>query len=887
MKKFLTVLLVIAVMFTFSFGSAFAYDATQLQKVVDTHEAAVKAIQDKYDDNLAALNLDLSNKLAAKPADVAASAWTTACNEALEAAKANLNKELAEAWNALAAAEAAVEEIKGWDLGTGALEPGYVDVAPALAKLATVSVGTPDSAKAEFDVAMAKTLELIKNYDLTKFAQDDNYNKTGKSSYQHAVKAQSDALALLATYKYTDGKTAADVKAVYEVVGAGTLGEAESGSFYNAIKNLTTVASLTTDAAKIEYAKAQYIAKAEAAMAAAKAAELKVQNDIIFAQSVATKPNQKTIDAANEEIAKINEKYAALEEVWGYRLANAEYVIKAGVVSATYDEATLATVGTFDANNVFTVGNFTVTAGVIADSVAIAEKVAELKDEAEVLKATIYVDGDVALDVDAALEDAIEETYMTGVKADLETVLTNAAVHARAHQLLGTDCAGTAKTAKVTVAGKKYDNLGQWATTGYSKENTKAVKAIIKDAKAAVKAAATVEEAEAAFLAAYAEYDEVLTVAEQQALFAYNGPLYKQDAAAKAELDAYINYKVALMDDAVAGVAAKLTGYYTIAKLTEEVNNAEDLVAAVAEAKAFVDGLKTETELKAADKALRAEIVAVARPVAVAAKAEIVALYEEYVDFNDYCTIVGYNNTESDAVVALLTTDLARLADMEEKAVNDLFKAIEKDGKVTLADKENVAALEAAVDAYNDLYVDDLETETVKLTTKGYEDQIFALEVAAAEKLIYALPSPITADDLDELVAARAAVEALGFAGKCEIRNAAMTKLNKLEQDAEELMVQSVETLKITAKSSAKKGSITVKWTVKGDTSAVEGYEIWKSTKHSSGYKKAFTTTKMSYKNTKGLKKGTRYYYKVRAIAFVDGEKVTSDWSNKARRIAK
>ncbi len=103
-------------------------------------------------------------------------------------------------------------------------------------------------------------------------------------------------------------------------------------------------------------------------------------------------------------------------------------------------------------------------------------------------------------------------------------------------------------------------------------------------------------------------------------------------------------------------------------------------------------------------------------------------------------------------------------------------------------------------------------------------------------------------------------------------------------------IVDSVESLKITASSSAKKGSITVKWTVTGDTTYVEAFEIWKSTKKSSGFKKSFTTssgTKRTYKNTKGLKTGTRYYYKVRAIAYVDGTKVKSGWSNKAYRKAK
>ena len=69
-----------------------------------------------------------------------------------------------------------------------------------------------------------------------------------------------------------------------------------------------------------------------------------------------------------------------------------------------------------------------------------------------------------------------------------------------------------------------------------------------------------------------------------------------------------------------------------------------------------------------------------------------------------------------------------------------------------------------------------------------------------------------------------------------------------------------------------------------------DGYEVWKSTSKTSGYKLVRDTAgsgKTTYKNTSGLKKGTRYYYKVRAYKLVDDEKIYTGWSNVTYKKAK
>ena len=102
-------------------------------------------------------------------------------------------------------------------------------------------------------------------------------------------------------------------------------------------------------------------------------------------------------------------------------------------------------------------------------------------------------------------------------------------------------------------------------------------------------------------------------------------------------------------------------------------------------------------------------------------------------------------------------------------------------------------------------------------------------------------------------------------------------------------LIKGVENTTIVLKSKlTKNGNVLLTWT-KSKGYKVDKFEIYRSVKRSSGYgKAAFFTTKdgswSKYLNTKNLKAGKTYYYKVRGVRTIDGQKYYTQWSNKGKR---
>lgn len=130
----------------------------------------------------------------------------------------------------------------------------------------------------------------------------------------------------------------------------------------------------------------------------------------------------------------------------------------------------------------------------------------------------------------------------------------------------------------------------------------------------------------------------------------------------------------------------------------------------------------------------------------------------------------------------------------------------------------------------------------------------------------------------------------------------AVTAAKKAPESAEPTAEEIIATLadhKLAARSKVVtmkngKKAVRITWyNANGEMMEFDGVEIFRSTKKNSGYgNKPFYANKESkskgyYINTKDVKVGTTYYYKLRGYVVIDGQKYYTDYSLKAIRTVK
>ncbi len=230
-------------------------------------------------------------------------------------------------------------------------------------------------------------------------------------------------------------------------------------------------------------------------------------------------------------------------------------------------------------------------------------------------------------------------------------------------------------------------------------------------------------------------------------------------------------------------------------------------------------------------------------------------------------------STEAKAsTVSLEVTKVTNPTAEQKKAVGDnasLITVTLKSGTTELTD---LSSGKAAIRIEVPTALKDKKTAAVVLNADGTIKQLEGKTVTVGTKVYYEFETA-----------------ALGTFALVDADEAG---LDVPEEDKNAAIAAGVENTTIKLWSTfSKKNNIQLNWT-KSKGYKVDYYEVFKSTKRFSGfgtkaYYKTSTGTKNFYINTKELKKGTRYFYKVRGVRIINGEKVYTQWSNKAWRISR
>ena len=886
-------------MFTFSFSTAFAainYNADNTTALITAAQTELAKAKDNLEDvkdyylrNYAKGDLNASGVNFTK------AAVEVVIEDAFDVFEADIVK----------AYEEQIVKINGKNLSADTLAAGKTEVAKAIAdvyakydtkteitsEIAKITSVMEDILEAQFDIAKAEALATLdqvnyNNYSTTvpdKVTFEDKYLSNQDIAKEVVKDAKEDIEAVkFATTSAPDYINSWFAKKVEYAV------KKVDGVYYvyTAYKTSSTLIPTIANEAKEEKTLTEEVAyqKAvvEGTLALQEAAVRKSLNEAL--ETATTNKDTEAVKAINAAIEGLAAKFDALEEQWTFQLEAKETAADA----KSLGEAMVKEAGKI------TVAATTYKDATLELAVSCKAAVAEVTALAAKLTAQTGFDGAPLYNADAiadALEADIEALWFAQAGGRVAAIQANSdLVKAEMARVLGTDAAD-----KVTLSKVVYPAVSGWAT--YISTNIEAdsdyedeAEAIVTETKAAIRAAKTVADVDAAFVAGYSK---LTAVTKESVKTAY----HKTDAAkaAKAKYETLLGVafdsKEAEYGKTQFGKDYDVTKNTLIKALVKEfadAYNAEELEAAYQAGLAEIEGLKTEATLEAEQKAINDAILAIKAPVTAADEAAILALVEQAEDLADYVKMIGATGNY-DVYSALLGQYFDAVEDLATDAVDKAVKAIGT--TVTVDEADAIAALAAQVAAYE---ANDYDDKDYTATVADLEAKLLNAQADAVEDAIAAINPAADPLDVAAVEAARAAYDALGektidavmYAKLLSLEN--LTAAVKAEEAAaaKAAAIAAIEGLKIKASSTKGKGYIKVKWIVSEEVEGVK-YQVYKSTKAHSGYKKSITTSKTTFKNTKNLKKGTRYFYKVRAIGEVDGVTYYSDWSNKANRIAK
>ena len=878
MKKFLTVLLVIAVMFTFSFSSAFADisndDANMIKQAADYVKSGLpESVQKAYKAVLAGGTANTY---------ITEAAWDAAAADIVEdlGEKIDTAKEAYLAggtisdstWNKYDYVYAASKLYTGYDYVTlaGEFSKDNNDYAVA-------------AAKQQFKIDLTDAMAVYDKVDL-----DSLYSKTepaDKSYYEQAAEAIATAKESLNKYFYdakgnvinvngTVSGLAGDINVAKSWITDGFAGNESLG--VSAFKGVKAENYEGTTVAKYYYVvgiKTIDSVKVDEAINAAKTAAIKAQ----VAKNVALFLKDNTT-SADKTFA---ENYTTLYNYLADEIPAVAKLSSDVVAHETMMNAVKGSHGTLIAN-------------AVDDIKALETYAAKYAAEKDATGALVR---DVA-EVNKLVAKAKLYTYSKAVGISDDSIPAYTISDAMIDIAAMTTAGDAAKLAFDKEAYKAdLDDLLDGAIDNYYDLEAVQLKAAYEAAKAKVDAATDAKEFTAIKTALDKEVAKIANKGKVEGLFT-SGKMAAELNKQATALNAYVTYQNTPVQGkpyedtyvnlTTSNASTLLRDYY----IENNVRTLAEMQALTGAVEAVAATLPTTGSLAAAKKAADDAIKALPSAAKVTSA-----------DKTAYQNAFDLANTYNDMVkTATGTTGTLAIA---AGNINALQAAIQADfqlayAKADKADKAALKAISADVTAANDEVGDD-KLFTVKFTdpTTSALAKIRQAEKDAVIAAINAIPMNVTEADKATVQKARELYDAFvaeytdydlgkadGDKGYVAAEFAAYYHDLALAEASLGLNGATVESLKIKASSTKGKGWIKVTWKVNGDTSMVDGYQLYKSTKAQSGYKKCITTTKTSFKNTKNLKKGTRYYYKVRAYQVVNGKTLYSDWSNKANRVA-